>query len=123
MHALSGEWQPFFFYGNGVPVATAVRCYTACNGYEYNSTKTEGIYSWYTAWDKATYSWHMLEYYNTRVKHMVWINGRAFGQQEEEDTGGYVPDFGLKNSGCPQLIKCAITNVRALGKKEESGDV
>jgi hypothetical protein len=81
-------------YGNGVPVATAVRCYTSCNGYEYNSTITEGIYSWYTARDKATYSWHMLEYYNMRVKGMVWIKGKAFGQREEEDTGGYVPDFG-----------------------------
>jgi hypothetical protein len=62
----------------------------------------------------------MLQYYNMRVKSMVWINGKAFAQREEEKTGtgGEVADFGLKNSGCPMLIRCAIENVRALKNKD-----
>jgi hypothetical protein len=52
-----------------------------------------------------------------RVKNMVWINGKAFAQREEEKTGGEVADFGLENSGCPMLIRCAIENVRALKNK------
>jgi hypothetical protein len=59
----------------------------------------------------------MFEYYNMRVKSMVWLNSKAFAQREEENTGGIVPDFGFKNTGCPQLIMCAIANVRALGNK------
>jgi hypothetical protein len=109
-----------FFYGNGVPVDMATRCYAVCNGYNFNSVITEAMYSWYATWDKATYSWHMLQYYNMRVKIMVWINGKAFAQREEgrTGTGGEAADFGLKNSGCPMLIRCAIENVRALKNKD-----
>jgi hypothetical protein len=51
---------------------------------------------------------------------MVWINGKSYAQREEErpGTGGEIADFGLKNSGCPMLIQCAIENVRALKNKD-----
>jgi hypothetical protein len=117
-HACAMKNVAGFFYGNGVPVDKATRCYAVCNGYEFNSVITEGMYRWYAAWDKATYSWHKLEYYNMRVKSMVWVNGKAFAQREEERTGRDVLDFGLRNSGCPLLIQCAIENVRAFRKKE-----
>jgi hypothetical protein len=59
----------------------------------------------------------MLQYYNMRVKNMVWINGKAFAQREEEKTGGEVADW-VGEFGSPMLIRCAIENVRALKNKD-----
>jgi hypothetical protein len=121
-HARAMKNIPAFMYGNVVLVDKATNCYAACNGYEHNSFINKGTYSCYAIWDKATYTWHMAYYYNMRVKSMMWLNGKAFAQRQEEKTGGFVPDIGFENTGCPQLIICAIANVRALGRKD-SGNV
>jgi hypothetical protein len=56
----------------------------------------------------------MSEYYNTLIDCKVWINGRELDQLEEVP-GALVLYFGLEKSGCPQLIRCAIANVREEG--------
>jgi hypothetical protein len=64
----------------------------------------------------------MAEYYNTLIKFNVWINGREHDQLEEVP-GSVVLDFGVEKAGCPQLIQCAIANVREEGgnKKRVEG--
>jgi hypothetical protein len=56
------------------------------------------------------YKWHKAKYYDTRLKCLVWINGSELNQQEKVE--GMVTNFGVENSGCPHIIKCAIANVR-----------
>jgi hypothetical protein len=57
----------------------------------------------------------MAEYYNARLKCNVWINIWELNQ-EEKVPGAVVADFGLEISGCLQLIRCAIANVREGGQ-------
>jgi hypothetical protein len=51
----------------------------------------------------------------------VWINGREHDQLEEVP-GSVVLDVGVEKAGCPQLIQCAIANVRKEGGNKKRGE-
>jgi hypothetical protein len=64
----------------------------------------------------------MAEHYDTRFKCKVWINGWERDQLEKVP-GALVPDIGLENTECPQLIRCAIANVRKEGGQRRKGGI
>jgi hypothetical protein len=66
------------------------------------------MYEWYYVWQMNPYKWHKAEYCNTHLRCLVWINGSELNQQEKVE--GLVRDFGVENSGCPQIIKYTIAN-------------
>jgi hypothetical protein len=103
-----------FMFGNNVPIEDDVNCGNACNGLNCNYV-AEKMYEWYYKWQNYSYRRHIAEYYDMRLKCLVWTNGWERDKQKKVP-GASVYDFGLENSGCPQLILCAIANVR-----EESG--
>jgi hypothetical protein len=107
-----------FMFGNEVLVGDAVNCFNACNDLN-RSYVAEKMHEWYYLWQRNSYRAHMSEYYNTRLKCKVWINGWELDQLEKVP-GAVVADFGLENSGCPQLIRCAIANVREDGGQKGS---
>jgi hypothetical protein len=68
-----------FMFGNGVPVEVAVNCFNASNG--LNRTYVdEKMHEWYYVWQRNSYRLHMAEYYNTRMKCLVWLNGSELNQ-------------------------------------------
>jgi hypothetical protein len=99
-----------FLYGNEVPLQDAVKCVNACNGVN-GGYVSEKMHGWYYVWQLNKEIPHMSEYYNTLIKCNVWINDRELDQLEEVP-GSVVLDFGVEKAGCPQLIQCAIANVR-----------
>jgi hypothetical protein len=110
-----------FMYGNQVPVEHAVNCFDACNGLN-RSYVAEKIHEWYYVWRRDSYRSHMVEHYNTRLKCNVWINGWELNQ-EEKVPGAVVSNFGVENSGCPQLIRCTIANVGEEGGQMRRGGI
>jgi hypothetical protein len=79
------------------------------------------MHEWYYVWQINSDRPHKSEYYNTLIKCKVWINGRELDQLEEVP-GALVLDFGLEKSGCPQLIGCAIANVREEVRNKRRGE-
>jgi hypothetical protein len=102
-----------FLYGNEVDLESAIKCVNACNGVNRGYVSRE-MHAWYYTWQLNSGSRHMAECYNTLIKCNVCINGREHDQLEEVPNSA-VYDFGEEKAGCPQLIQCAIANVRGGG--------
>jgi hypothetical protein len=69
-----------FMYGNEVPLQTAANCYIACIGQQYSREIKKVLYSWYNTWD--TRYRHNVDYWNMRLKRLLWLNGKELAQYE-----------------------------------------
>jgi hypothetical protein len=71
-----------FMYGNGVPVETAAECYIACRGQQYSQEINGALFSWYDTWDRYRRNRHNVDYWNMRLKRLLWLNGKELAQDE-----------------------------------------
>jgi hypothetical protein len=109
-----------FLYGNEVDLESAIKCVNACNVVNRGYVSRE-MHAWYYTRQLNSGSRHMAEYYNTLIKCNVCINGREHDQLEEV-TNSAVLYFGVEKAGCPQLLQCAIANVREGGGNMMRGE-
>jgi hypothetical protein len=90
----------------------ACRLYHACNA-NSDVYVTETFYEWYYIWQRSRYKPHLFQYYNMHVKKFVCINGSCLNQLEPVLPEVSVMEFGIGDTGCPQLIRGMLDLVRA----------
>src|SRR5215510_4848175 len=87
-----------YLYGNGVYVEKAMDWYIACRGEHYAPIIREALTSWYKRWDSSPCCGHLAEYYNTKVKRVLWLNGSNRSQRELVRPIVSVPQMGINGA-------------------------
>jgi len=87
-----------FLYGNDVSVEKAVDLYIACRGRQYAPRIREALWSWYKTWDGQPRGSQFAWYYNTKVKRVLWLNGRERCQVELVRPVVCIPEIGIQGA-------------------------
>jgi len=101
-----------FMCGNGIPLDTAIECFTACSG-KNQSLITETMTRWYSIWNYSSSDCHPFarraskaEYYSVFHKKWLKINGQPVIPEIT------VMQFGVDATEQPQMIAERIEHVR-----------
>jgi hypothetical protein len=108
-----------FFFGNDVPCELTCRFYQTCNGTVSRSVAVsrfvdEQFQEWYSAWERSKNKIHMAEYYNMRLRKLMYINGSNYNQCEPVMPELPVLIFNINNTGCRLLTRGVLENVEKL---------
>ena len=69
---------------------------------------------WYSIFDRHPYRLHMAQYYSTKLKVVMWINGKACEQDEPvQAMDRPASKCGVEGTGCENLVLMGICNVRS----------
>jgi hypothetical protein len=60
------------------------------------------------------YMFDMFEYYNVLKRMFIWINGKAFNQLEEVNSGMSAIQLGIECIGCNSLIRNKLRSIRQM---------
>jgi hypothetical protein len=112
-----------FFYGNAIEYGTAAHFFCLCNE-QAGIPVRQYMYACYIRWQNSPTLFHIVEYFNMRLRQHLYINGRLSGRGVEPVVT--VPswiDFGPEDTDSAVAIGIILDTLRsqALSSTSHSG--